>query len=205
MPRRALTDRNVEVCRRAGFNSDAARCDWALGRLALAAGDPANAIPCFAEASRCFRDSDYLTDLAETLPDLAVSALGTGDAEAADRHATEAIAVAAPRSLIPAQCAALTARARVRAAQAAITGPDPLFQGRDAADAALRLATRHHLTWHELDALYAHTALDRAEGTDRGWAAKAGALRARLILPGLDRDPLFTVEKGRRLRKAWRG
>ena len=38
----------------------------------------------------------------------------------------------------------------------------------DAADAALRLATRHRLAWHALGALRAHAALDHAEGTDHG-------------------------------------
>jgi hypothetical protein len=70
-----------------------------------------------------------------------------------------------------------------------------LFQGRDAADAALRLAARHHLPWHELDALRAHMSLDHAEGTDRGWGAKADGLYARLVPPGLDPDPLATVEE----------
>jgi len=83
---------------------------------------------------------------------------------------------------MPAHCAALAARARIRAAQAAAAGADPdlLFQGRDAADAALRLAARHHLPWNELD---------------RGWTAKADALYARLVPPDLDPDPLATVER----------
>jgi hypothetical protein len=73
--------------------------------------------------------------------------------------------------------------------------PGLLFQGRDAADAALRLAARHHLPWHQLDALRAHAELDQAEGIDCGWAAKAEALRARLLPPGLGPDPLGTVER----------
>jgi hypothetical protein len=59
----------------------------------------------------------------------------------------------------------------------------------------MRQAGRHHLPWHELDALCAHAALDRAEGIDRGWAAKAEALRTRLVPAGLDPDPLATVER----------
>jgi hypothetical protein len=70
-----------------------------------------------------------------------------------------------------------------------------LYQGRDAADSALRLAVRHQLAWHELDALRAHALLDQSEGIDRGWAAKADALHARLVPPGLDPDPLATVER----------
>jgi hypothetical protein len=70
-----------------------------------------------------------------------------------------------------------------------------LYQGRDAADAAFRLAARHQLAWHELDALRAHAVLDQAEHADRGWAAKANTLHARLVPPGLDPDPLVTVER----------
>jgi hypothetical protein len=58
-----------------------------------------------------------------------------------------------------------------------------------------RLATRHQLAWHELDALRACAELDRAEGRNGGWAAKADALHKRLVPPGLDPDPLGTVER----------
>jgi tetratricopeptide (TPR) repeat protein len=193
-PARALTVRNAEICRRYGWNDDLSRCDRMLGRLALTAGDTAKAGEHLAAAAGSFRDGDYLSELAVTLADLASCARAAGDLDAADRHATEAITIAAARGLVPAQAAALAARARVRAAQAA-ADPDLLFQGRDAADAALRLATRHQLAWHELDALRAHATLDHAEGSDRGWAAKAGALHARLVPPGLDPDPLATVEQ----------
>jgi hypothetical protein len=49
-------------------------------------------------------------------------------------------------------------------------------------------------SWSELDALRAHALLDQAEGIDRGWAAKADARHAQLVPPGLDPDPLATVE-----------
>ena len=118
-----------------------------------------------------------------------------GDLAAAERYAAEAITIAAPRGLVPAHCAALAARARIRATQATTPSPDPLYQGRDDADAALRLATRHQLAWHELDALHAHTLLDYAARADHGWAARADALHARLVPPDLDPDPLATVER----------
>jgi len=41
----------------------------------------------------------------------------------------------------------------------------------------------------------AHAALDDAEAIDQGWAAEADALHARLVPPGLDPDPLATVER----------
>jgi hypothetical protein len=47
----------------------------------------------------------------------------------------------------------------------------------------------------ELDALRAHTAIDRAESIDHGWATKAKTLHTRLVPPGLDPDPLATVER----------
>jgi hypothetical protein len=196
-PARTLTSRNAEICRENSWSAEVARCDRVLGRLALAAGDTATASTHLTAAARCFRDGDYLTELADTLPSLAECARADGDLEAADRHATEAITIAASRGLVPAQSAALAARARIRAAQATAAGTDPdlVFQGRDAADAALRLATRHHLPWHQLDAGRAHAALDKAEGIERGWAAKADAMHARLVPPDLDPDPLATVER----------
>ena len=40
---------------------------------------------------------------------------------------------------------------------------------------AEELAVRHHLAWHELDALRAHALLDQAEGIDRGWVLGGSA------------------------------
>ncbi len=193
---RALTDRNADISRRYGWNEDVAQSDVMLGRLALAAGDTAAAGKHLAAAATVFRDGDFLTELAATLPDLAEHARVSGDLDAAERHAAEAITIAAPRGLVLAQCAGLAARARIRASQAiATTDPDLLYEGRDAAGAALRLAALHQLAWHELGALRAHALLDQAEGIDRGWAAKADTLHARLVPPGLDPDPLITVER----------
>ena len=195
-PARALTDRNIDICRSHGWNDGVAQCDQLLGRLALDAGDTAAAGQHLTAAAGCFRDGDHLTELAETLTDVADHAMAVGDLDAAERHAAEAITIAAPRGMVPAHSAALAARARICASRAATAAsPDHLTRGRDAADAALRLATRHQLPWHELDALRAHAALDHAENTGHGWAARADALHARLVPPGLDPDPLTTIEK----------
>ena len=194
-PARTLTVRNRGICRRYGWNDDVARCDRVLGRLALDAGDTVAAGEHLAAAAACFRDGDLLTDLADTLTGLAAHALAAGDMDAAGRHAAEAITIAAPRGMVPAHSGALAARARICASHATTaTSPDYLARGRDAADAALRLATRHHLAWHELDALRAHVTLDQAEGADGGWATKADALHAQLVLPSLDPDPLTGTE-----------
>ena len=195
----ALANRGLAIARQHGWNDDAARWERQLGRLALAAGDSRKAGRHLAEAAAGFRDGDYLTELAVTLADQAAHARAIGDLDAAHRYAAEAINTA-PRKMVPAQSGALAARARIYASQATSQagGPDArdhLARGRDAAEAALRLATRHHLAWHELGALDAHAALDEAEGIDRGWARKARARHARLVPPGLDPDPLGTVER----------
>ena len=122
-PARTLTDRNAEISRRNGWNEDVARCDRLLGRLALAAGDTAAAGKHLAAAAGCFRDGDYLIELADTLADLAEYARAAGDLAAAGRHADEAITITAPRALVPAQSAALATRARIRAAQATARQP----------------------------------------------------------------------------------
>lgn len=195
-PARALTLTGADISRSEGWNDELARWYRILGRLALADGDTVAAGEHLEAASACFREGDYLTELAVTLTDLADNARAEGDLDTAERHVTESIAIAAPRGMLLAHSAALAARARIRAARAATTSnPGLLYQGRDAADAALRLAVRHQLAWHELDALRAHALLDRAEGTDHSWTAKADTLYARLVPPGLDPDPLATVER----------
>jgi tetratricopeptide (TPR) repeat protein len=195
-PAQALTNRNRDVSELDGWNEDVARCDRMLGRLALASGDAPVAGERLAAAAECFRDGDFLVELAVTLADLAEHSRVTGDLDAADRHAAEAISIAGPRRLIPAQSAAMTARARIFADRAAATADlDHLARGRDAADAALRLATYRHLAWCELDALRAHALLDRTDGTDHRWAARADAMYSRLVSPDLDPDPPATVER----------
>jgi tetratricopeptide (TPR) repeat protein len=195
-PALALVLRNREICEWNDWTDDAARCDRMLGRLALIAGDIEATGERLAAAARCFRDGDLLIELAITLADLAEYARLIGDLDAADQHATEAITIAAPRGLLPAYSSGLAARARISADRAApASDADHLAEGRDAAEAALRLAIRHHLAWCELGALRAHAVLDQAEGVDRGWADRANTLRARLVPPGLDPDPLATVER----------
>ena len=135
-------------------------------------------------------------ELATALADLADYALARRDLEAAERHVDEAVTVAAPRGLVPAHCAALAARARIRAAKAtAENNLGMLLQGRDFADAALRLAVHHQLAWQELNALRAHATLDQAEGRGHEWAAQTDDLHARLVPPDLDPDPLDTVRR----------
>jgi hypothetical protein len=195
-PAEVLTQRNLEISERHGWNDDSAGGDRVLGRLALAAGDTAVAGERLAAAAESFLDGEYLLELPHTLVDLAEHARLTGNLDGAERHAAEAITIAAPRGLVPAQSSGLAARARIYADRAAAaTDRDSVAKGRDAADAALRLAIRHHLAWCELDALRAHATLDQAEGIDHQWAARADVLNARLVPPGLDPEPLATVER----------
>jgi tetratricopeptide (TPR) repeat protein len=172
-PAQGLTRRNADLSRKNGWNANLARCNQILGGLALAVGDTTTAGTHLTAAVTGFRDGDYLTELAEALPALATCAQATGDLDAAERYLAEAITIAAPRGLIPAQATTLAARARLRAVQVTASGnSDALAQGRDDADTARRLTIRHRLPWHELDALTALTA--HAD---------------------LDPDPLATVER----------
>ena len=187
---RLLTEDNEAACYDSNWYSTLARCERLLGQFILADDDDLDEAGNYLEdAESTLREGDYVADLAETLPALAEWAQAAGDLDAAGRHLTEAIAIAAPRSLVPAHITALTTRARLRAAQASVT------EGRADASTALDLATTSQLPWSELDALRAHAALDEAENTDNGWSARSTALRNKLIPPGLDRDPLRTVER----------
>ncbi|MFF5292613.1 SIR2 family NAD-dependent protein deacylase [Paractinoplanes globisporus] len=192
---RTLTERNHAVCAQYGWGANQARCVRLLGALDLAAGDPKTAAAKVADAAAVFRDGDYLAELADTLPLLANCARVAGDLDVADRHVAEALALAGPRKLAPAQAAAQTARAHIHADRAAGGDRAHLEVGRDAADTAHRIAVRHRLAWHELDALDAYARLDEVAGASQGWAAQAASLRGRLIPAGLDPHPLRTVER----------
>jgi tetratricopeptide (TPR) repeat protein len=187
---RLLTEDNEARCYGNGWTGPLARCERLLGQFILTDDDDAGeAGGHLGSAASSLRDGDCLPDLADTLPALAEWAVAAGDQDAARGYLDEAIAIAASCGLVPARCAALAARARLHAAQADIT------RGRADAGAALDLATRHGLPWSELDALRAHAVLDEAESTDHGWAGQADVLFTRLVPPGLDRDPLRTVER----------
>jgi hypothetical protein len=194
-PARSLTNRNRELSTDLGWNEEVARCDRLLARLDLAAGKSASAGHRLTAATATLRDGDYLVELAETLPVLADCARASGDQEGADRHVEEALGITSPRGLLPSHVAALVVRARTCADRVAAGSRIHLEPGRDAADAAHRIAIRHRLAWHSLDALDAHAYLDQVESTDRGWAQQATTLRARLNPVELDSDPLTTVER----------
>jgi hypothetical protein len=190
-----LTNRNRTTARQNHWNVDVALCDRLLGRISLISGDVNTASHKFASSTDSLRDGDYLVELATTLADLAECAGIAGELDAAENYIEEALLIAAPRGLVPAQSAALATRARIFANRATATGSRDLTRGRDAADAALRLAQRHHLLWNELAALRAHAYIDEVEGDTRGWAARTETLYKQLVPPKLDPNPLVTVER----------
>jgi hypothetical protein len=77
-PADALIRATADFSRRHGAKEDLAYCDRLLGRLALAAGNTAAAGQQLRDAAACFREGDYLTELRDTLPDLASWAQADG-------------------------------------------------------------------------------------------------------------------------------
>ncbi|HET9656705.1 MAG TPA: SIR2 family protein [Kineosporiaceae bacterium] len=205
-PARTLTERNHTICTREGWNEDVACCERTLAVLDLADHRPDAALAHARAAADTFRNGDYLTELADTLPVLATAALAAGDSDSAFAAANEALELAAPRSLILAHAAALTARARTRLHHATTHPMSPagsdqpdrdvlVGQARDDADTAHRLAARHGLAWHQHAALTVLADLDRAQGVDHGRATQAATLHTQLVPDGLDPDPLTTIER----------
>ncbi len=193
---RHLTERNREICNSNGWHEDCANCDRELGRCDLIEGDLDSAGSRLQAAADVLRDGECLVEWAATLPDLAEHRRRTGKLDEAERICTEAITAAGPRGLVFIHARALATRALVRADQFGKTGDrDQLERARDDAEHALRLATRtRRLPWQELEACQAHAHLDHLEGQDHGWRARAEKLRAELVPPDLDPDPLATVE-----------
>jgi tetratricopeptide (TPR) repeat protein len=190
-PADKLMQENREICNENGWNEDVGRCDRLLGRIAYTTGGSAAASERLQSAAECFRDGDYLVELALTLIEMADCIRILGNLDEAERHASEAITIAAPRGLIPVQCSGLAAKGRVYRERYHVSkNPTHIARGRDAADAALRLAMRHQLPWCELDALLTHDALDRVEGAARDFAIRTSVLQTQLIPATLDSDPL---------------
>ena len=193
-PARALTARNADICRENGWNDDLARCDRMLGRLALAAGDTAAAGEHLAAAAGCFRDGDYLTELAVTLADLAGHAqAGRGPGrrrpvcDRGDHHRRP------PRPGARPLRRAGRPRPHPRRPGHRRRDPDLMLQGRDAADAALRLATRHHWPGTNSTPCAPTPPSTTPRASTTGGPPKPGP--ARPAGPaGLDPDPLATVE-----------
>ena len=155
---------------------------------------------------RCFRDGDYLTELARPWPTSPSTPgrPGTWTPPGATRPRRS------PSPPPAAWCPPSAPRWPPAPASAPARPPPPPARTcwtRAATPPTPRCGSPSgtSLAWHELDALRAHAALDQAEGIDRGWAAQADALHARLVPPGLDPDPLATVERNRAWQQAAQG
>jgi hypothetical protein len=189
-----LADENYTISLADKRNAAIARCRVLFARLMLTAGKVLPARDEILSAVDIFRSGDYLVELSEALTVAAEVARRNSDLDNGDTHVAEALEIAGPRMLTPAHCAALAARARI-AASRFISGGESVYlhRGRDAADAALRLARGPDpLPWLELEALRAHEYLDIAAGIDLGWRDRANDLQQRLVPVDLDPDPLAT-------------
>jgi tetratricopeptide (TPR) repeat protein len=195
-PARRETEAYLAISQRNGWSDQVGYCRVLLARLDLTAGNLAAAKSHVDAAMATFRAGDYLVELAAALVVVGEAARRTGHLDAADEALGEAVNVAGPRGLTPSHTAALAQRARVHADRYTTThDPAQLWRGRDAAEAAQRLAAGPHpLPWAELSAYRAHAYLDQAERVDRGWAERADTLHGHLVPVGLDPDPLTTVE-----------
>jgi tetratricopeptide (TPR) repeat protein len=172
-----------------------------VGLLAMNAGDLATAGEYLALAIRRYRDASETASLAACLRNLAECLGHLGQTAPGQDAAAKAIACAETVDDWTEISAAHSYMGRLADLAGDVAEAEQQFldadadADADAADAAVRLAARHQLAWCELDALRAHALLDQAEGVNRGWAAKADALYTRLVPPGLDPDPLGTVER----------
>ena len=101
-----LLSHNKALSAARGEHQNVARCDRVLAMLSTCRGDLHEAYELLTAAMRTFRAGDYLVELAAVLADLAECARQTGLLELGERHAAEAIAIAAPRGLVAAESAA---------------------------------------------------------------------------------------------------
>jgi hypothetical protein len=190
-----LLSHNKALSAAHGEHQNVARCDRVLATLSTCRGDLHEAYELLTAAMRTFRAGDYLVELAAVLADLAECARQTGLLELGERHAAEAIAIAAPRGLVAAESAGLAALARIQADRGLTSAPDGLAPCRATADVALRRAVEHRLAWCELDALRAHSYIDQLTRADNDWSARAESLHSRLVPAGLEPDPLSAADR----------
>jgi tetratricopeptide (TPR) repeat protein len=192
---RQLTEKNLTICERNNWNNGIARCCRLLARCDLAEGNLLTARQWLDQATSTFRDGDFLVELALTLPDVAEYHLLAGNLDDAEHLCTETVTLAGPRQLVPSHARALALRARVRSESHVAAGDiSELDRARDDADHALRLTTKiRHLPWQELDALKAHSYIDRIAGLDQGWHQQVIELRTTLIPSNLEGNPLAAI------------
>lgn len=175
---------NLEMCLSYGWHADEARYRRILGKCDLSNDRIQDATSQLEAAVDIFRVGDYLSELANTLPDLADCYRRDGLLDQAELHCTDSIVtLAGPRQLLPALARSLAVRAAVRADRYRATrrGED-LAAARDDATHCVRIATKiRRLPWLELLGYAAHAAIDDEAGVDNGWRARADHLYAQLI------------------------
>jgi hypothetical protein len=190
-----LTIYNLDSSRRQRRNDDSARCRALLARLSPDRQINSGEIKArLRSAIDCFRDGDYMYELADAMVVSADHSRRVGAMDTAEEALLEAEAIAGPRDLLPVRISILNQRAILSASRFAAGGQEYLQRGRDVADTALRLSTSHALTWLQLDAVRAHRHLDDVEGIDNGWKDRERGLEARLIPSNLDQDPIATLQ-----------
>ncbi len=193
---RTLAEHNLEISERNGWNEDVARCRRLLAQCHLADREVIAARQQQEAAATTFRDGDDLLEWGSMLPEIATERRLSGAFDEAERLCTEAVALAGPRLMIPAHGNALAVRAHVRCDRFLTDHDvDNLERAGDDARLVLRLGTVvRRLPWLELAGLEALVRVDELAGRDNGGSEKAAGLRARLIPPELDPDPLTAIE-----------
>ena len=181
-----LTEANLRICRRNGWQDQVAGCRRVLGQVATLAGDhPADADH-LAEAVGIVRRGHMLADLPAVLLALADLDRRRHAWPAAAGHVEEALGLAAPRRLRLHHTDALVLRGRIRLDHASADQRVAAEQALDDATFAASLARECGYLWGERDAEQllgdAHAALgdrDRA----RQYQREADALASRLSVP----------------------
>jgi tetratricopeptide (TPR) repeat protein len=187
-----ITDDNLRICERYGWQDDVARCHTWLGVLATLAGRVPDALRHLTQAESVLRRAHQIRDLPNTL-------LAGAELERLQGHWDEALAtteaalrLAAPRKMLLNQADALVLRGRIRLdrAGAATQGPDrqEVERAGDNLDQALTLARSCGYAWAERDAL-THLAEVHARLGDRAKAAALGREAETLSRRLLDTTP----------------
>jgi len=188
----AITEANLRICEREGWQEDVAVCHRLLGVLATLAGRFPDAAQHLTQAESVFRRAHQIKDLPTTL-------LARAELERRQDHWNEALAtveaalrLAAPRKMLLDQADALVLRGRIRLdrarAVAQATARQEVERASDDLDQALTLARSCGYAWAERDAL-THLADVHSWLGDKAKAAALGREAETLSRRLLDTTP----------------
>ena len=153
----AITEANLRVCERYGWQEDVARCHTLLGVLATLVGSFPDAAQHLTQAESVFRRAHQIRDLVNTLLARAELERRQGHWNEASATTEAALRLAAPRKMLLAQADALVLRGRIRLdrarAAAQTTDRHEVKRAGDDLDQALTLARSCGYAWAERDAL----------------------------------------------------